>query len=102
MSHGNTPEVEKFLADARAFPWEIFHMVTLDGSFFPPSTDLEVLNAAVRRLGCAGFIGIVKDSEGIEATPMIRPYGVETPGATAALDAALHAITSAAVGKFDA
>ena len=86
-----TPEVKKFLADSQ-FPWESFHLVCMDGSFFPPSTDVDVLNAAVRKLGCAGFIGYVYKKSTNELVQMLRPYGVETPEATAALNAAADAL----------
>ena len=88
MSEPQTPEVEKFLADAKAWPWESFYLVCMDYSFFPVSTDTEVLNAAVRRLDCAGFIGYAYKKSTNELVQMIRPYGVETPEATAALNAA--------------
>ena len=86
-----TPEVEKFL-DNSTWPWESFHLVCMDGSFFPPSTDVEVLNAAVRKLGCAGYIGFVYKKSTNELRQMLRPYGVETPEAAAALNAAADAL----------
>jgi hypothetical protein len=92
-----TPEVTKFLADAKAWPWETFHLVTLDGSFFPATTDVEVLNAAVQRLGCAGFIGYVHKKSTNELVQMIRPYGVETPEATEALNSAADGLRADAV-----
>ncbi len=92
-----TPEVTKFLADAHAWPWEIFHLICMDGSFFPASTDAAVLNAAVRKFGCAGFIGIVKTQGGKLAQQMIRPYGIETPEAAEALKAAADALSPTSV-----
>ena len=64
--------VIKFLKDSRAYAWESFHMVTLDGSFFPPSTELQVLLAAAERLGVAGFIGFVPSNNGTEITRLDR------------------------------
>jgi len=91
-----TPEVKKFLADSQ-FPWETCHLVCMDGSFFPPSTDVNVLDAAVRKLGCAGFIGCVYKKSTNELVQMIRPYGIETPEATAALKAAADVLNPNAV-----
>lgn len=91
-----TPEVEKFLADS-LLPWETLHLVCMDGSFFPPSTDVEVLDAAVRKLGCAGFVGLVYKKSTNELVQMLRPYGVETPEAAAALNAAADVLNPNAV-----
>jgi hypothetical protein len=92
-----TPEVQKFLEAAEAWPWVSFHMVTLDGGFFPPSTDVAVLNEAVRRLGCAGFIGYVHNARTNELVQMLRPYGVETEEAAAALNAAADVLSPRAI-----
>jgi hypothetical protein len=52
--------VEKFRADSTARNWAVFYLVLLDASFWPASTDIEVLKAAIGRLGVAGVVGIEK------------------------------------------
>jgi hypothetical protein len=89
-----TPEVTKFLADSKR-PWLAFYIVMFDGSFFPASTEPEILDAEVRRAGCAGFVGYLKTPE--DVTQFIRPWGVETPEATAALQSAADATSPRAL-----
>ena len=88
-----TPEAKKFLADAQAWPWVTFHIVMTNGEFFPPSTDVAVLDAAVRKFGCAGFVGFVHDASTNELAQMLRPYGVPTPEAEQALAAAADTLS---------
>ena len=97
MTQKHTPEVTKFLADAQAWPWESFYLVTMDGSFFPASADVAVLDAAVLKLGCAGYIGYAYKKSTNHLVQMVRPYGVESDEARAALESAADGLRLDAV-----
>jgi hypothetical protein len=72
-------------------------MVLMDGSFFPSTAEVSLLDEAVLRLGCAGFIGFVFSARTNEFTQMIRPYGVATEEAEAALKSAADIIYPRAI-----
>ncbi len=84
-----------FRTQAVARPWATFHLVLLDGSFWPPSTDTAVLTAAIQRWGIAGTVGIDKlsDTEGLR---VINRW-VETPEALCALAKAADALSPTAM-----
>jgi hypothetical protein len=88
-----TPEVKKFLADADSLPFTVFYLVMMDGSFFPPSTDVASLDEMARTLGVAGFAGVLPTKDGEEATVMLRPWGIESADAAIALASVEDAIT---------
>jgi hypothetical protein len=82
MTPTNEDAVIKFLADAKKQSWLSFHLIMLDGSFWPPSTPLPTLLTAAEKLGVAGFIGFIETGETI--TRLDRLWA-ETPEAEYAL-----------------
>jgi hypothetical protein len=87
--------VDRFIADSRGLPFEIFHIIMLDGSFWPPSAERRVLVEAVQRFGCAGFIGIAKagrDVNGMQPFRQMIKTLNESPEAKSALVAAAAAL----------
>lgn len=90
-----TDEVTTFLAEAK-LPWEPdkFFMVFMDGTAMPPGTPVGVLNATVRRLGCAGFMGVVHDAKAGTLVRVERFWGdEETPEALDAFAKAAAALS---------
>lgn len=84
-----------FRTQAVARPWVTFHLVLLDGSFWPPSTDTDVLSAAMQRWGIAGTIGIDKISE-TQGERIISRWA-ETPEALRALARAADVLSPTAM-----
>lgn len=90
----NEDAVIKFLADAKKQNWLSFHLVTLDGAFWPPSTQLPTLLTAAEKLGVAGFIGYVEMGDNVQRLDRLW---VETPEAEYAIFQAGDALNPTAI-----
>ena len=70
----------------------------MNGDCFRPDVPADVLNAEARRLGVAGFVGIIQAHGDPRSKQVFLPWGTETAEGTAAMIIAADVLRAALQG----